>query len=267
MALKLHPVAPRQGLLWVHSALLTFVKHPIAFVGLFMAFLFGVLLLLVVPWVGGLMGMTLFPMLTLGYMIATRSALAGGKVNPLQLIDGLRAPPASRRRAQWLLCLGYALATVGVIEFAHWVDGGTFEQLQQAMARGDAQTQVQALLADPRLLDGMLVRFALAGMVSVPFWFAPALVHWAHQGLVQSLFTSTLAVWRAKAAFAVYSLAFAALLALAALLLGAIGGLLGARQLAGMLALPLGLVFSAVFYVSLWFGFADCFGAHQIEET
>ena len=40
-----------------------------------------------------------------------------------------------------------------------------------------------------------------------------------------------------------------------------------ARQLLGLLTLPIGLVFSAAFYVSLWFSFADTFGAAQGTST
>ncbi|MBN8510527.1 MAG: hypothetical protein J0L57_18190 [Burkholderiales bacterium] len=71
-----------------------------------------------------------------------------------------------------------------------------------------AQAEVDALLADPRLVQGMLVRFGLAALPSVPFWQAPPLVYWQGQGVAQALFSSTLALWRRKGAFAVYALAW-----------------------------------------------------------
>ena len=45
-----------------------------------------------------------------------------------------------------------------------------------------------------------------------------------------------------------------------ALLVMVVGMLTGARQALGMLTMPIGLVFSTVFYVSLWFSFTDTFG-------
>ena len=48
--------------------------------------------------------------------------------------------------------------------------------------------------------------------LSVPFWHAPALVHWSGMGIAQALFSSTLAVWRCTGAFVVYSLCWAALI-------------------------------------------------------
>jgi hypothetical protein len=182
----------------------------------------------------------------------------------LQLIAGLRHPDRARRRAQWLLCGGYAIASMTVIALADWADGGLFENLQRLISKtgadGKPSPQLEAVLADPRLAQGMLVRIGLAGLLSVPFWHAPALVYWGGQGLVQAMFTSTLALWRTRAAFTVYLLSWAGLMVGVALLVMAVGLLTGARQAMGLLTMPIGLVFSTVFYVSLWFSFTDTFG-------
>ena len=265
MGLRLHPVAPRQGFQWVRKGFALWARRPLAFVGLFTFFLFAILLLMaLVPVLGGMLGMALLPMLSLGFMIASRSAAAGGPVHALQLIEGLRHPDRAQRKAQWLLCGAYALASIVVITTADWVDGGLFEALQREMAAsgaGKPSAELEAILADPRLVQGMLVRLALAGLLSVPFWHAPALVHWGGQGALQALFTSTVALWRNRGAFTVYMLGWgAAMLAVAGLVV-LLGTLFGARQALGILTLPIGLVFSAAFYVSLWFSFADTFGA------
>ena len=239
-------------------------RRPLAFVGLFTFFLMTVLLLMaLVPVVGGALGMALLPMLSLGFMIASRSALQGGPVHALQLIDGLRHPQAAQRRAQWMLCGLYALGTMLVITLADWVDAGMFDELQRLMAQtGDAKTaaRIDAIIAAPELLQGMLLRFGLAGLLAVPFWHAAALVHWGGQGVVQALFTSSLALWRTRGAFSVYLLGWAGLMLAVALAVALIAMVTGARQILGVLTMPIGLVFSAAFYVSLWFSFTDTFG-------
>ena len=160
-----------------------------------------------------------------------------------------------------LTCCGlYALGTALVMWLSDWVDAGSFERLQEMLAKGEAaQAEVDALLADPRLTGGLIVRFGLAACLSVPFWHAPPLVYWQGQGVGQSLFSSTLALWRCRGAFVVYALAWAGVVlafgAVAALLFS----LLGARQLAGMAAMPAALIFSTVFYVSLLFTYEGCF--------
>jgi len=265
MGLRLHPVAPGQGWQWIRRGFALWWRRPIAFAGLFTFFFLSVLLLMVlVPVLGGPLGMALLPMLSLGFMVASRSTLAGGPAHALQLIAGLRHPDRSRRRSQWLLCGCYAVGSMTVIGLADWVDGGLFENLQrlisQSSADGKSSPQLDAILADPRLVQGMLVRVGLAGLLSMPFWHAPALVHWGGQSLVQALFTSTLALWRTRAAFAVYLLGWAGLMVGVALLVMVAAMLTGARQTLGLLTMPIGLVFSAVFYVSLWFSFTDTFG-------
>ncbi len=264
MGLRLLPVAPRQGWAWIRQALALWWRRPLALVGLFTFFLLSVLLLMaLVPVVGGALGMALLPMLSLGFMIASRSLAQGGPVHALQLIEGLRHPQPAQRRAQWLLCGLYALCTLLVITLADWVDDGMFDELQRLMAQGSdakAAARLEVILAAPQLLQGMLVRFGLAGLLAVPFWHAPALVHWGGQGLGQALFTSSLALWRTRAAFGVYLLGWAGLMLGVALAVALIAMLTGARQALGLLTMPIGLVFSAAFYVSLWFSFKDTFG-------
>lgn len=264
MGLRLHTVPARQGWQWVRQGFALWFRRPLAFIGLFTFFLMGILLLaLLLPVVGGLMGLALMPMLTLGYMVASRAALAGELVHPLQLVAGFRHPDRAQRRAQWLLCAGYALGSVVVIWAAQWVDGGLFDDLTRAMAErepGKPSTEIDAMLADPRLVQGMFVRLGLAGLLSVPFWHAPALVQWGGQSALQALFSSTLALWRARGAFTVYFLGWLVVMLGAAAALTTLAAVTGASQVLGMLAVPVGLVFSAAFYTSLWFSFNDSFG-------
>ncbi len=270
MGLRLHPVAARQGWDWIRQGFSLWLRRPLAFVGLLLFFLMTVLLLaMLVPVLGGLMGLALLPMLTLGFMLASRSALAKGPVHALQLIHGLRHADRQRRRAQWLLCLTYAAGSMLVISLSDWVDGGLFVQLQQLVAdqqSGKSTAAIDAILADPRLFNGMVVRLTLASLLSVPFWHAPALVHWGGQGALQALFSSSVAMWRARGAFLVYFLAWGGLMTAAALLVMLLAALSGSRQWLGILAMPLGLSVSGVFYVSLWFSFADSFGIDSTAD-
>jgi hypothetical protein len=142
------------------------------------------------------------------------------------------------------------------------VDGGRFETLLDAMSEESPDAaRISFLLQDPALLSGMLLRMVLASLLSVPFWHAPALVHWDGQSVAQSLFSSTVGCWRNKGAFAVFGLSWiAVILGFGVLLNTVFALLLDMPQLVAMAALPAGLLFSTVFYASLYFTFADCFG-------
>ena len=67
-------------------------------------------------------------------------------------------------------------------------------------------------------------------------------------------------VWRSKGAFFVYSMGWFGLIVLFGVVTALVLGLLGMAQMASMLGVPAGLVFSAVFYISLLFTFNDSFG-------
>lgn len=87
-------------------------------------------------------------------MIAARAARGGEPVHPGCFVEPLRAA-APRRNALLLLCGLYAFGTALVMWLSDWVDAGSFERLQEMLAKGEAaQAEVDALLADPRLTGG-----------------------------------------------------------------------------------------------------------------
>ena len=256
--MKLQIVAPSRGLDWVRRAFQVFVRQPLGFASLFAACLFVFLLLGLIPVVGTVALLVLPPAGSLLFMIASRLAAAGTGPMPAALME---LGGAGRTRLIALLKLGlvYAAATFFVFWLAGVIDGGALEAFFDALP--DAKTTPEsatARIADPRLQLGLLVRLVFAGALSVPFWHAPALIHWGGQGWAKSLFFSSVALWRNKGAFAVYGLAWMALwlLLLAIVSLGV--GLFGAQRFT-LVATPLTLVFSTVFYASLWFTFVDCF--------
>lgn len=264
MSLSLRSVPPRQGALWMRNGFRLFSRHPLAFSLMFVVFMAAAAIVSAIPVLGGIVVLAAVPLLGLGFMIASASALGGGPIHPGLFVSALRTDPA-RRRAQLVLCALFGAGTLAVMWLAHAVDGGAFVELQQLMASDAPQAKIDALLADPRLLDGLLVRFGLAALMSIPFWHAPALVHWGGQGAGQALFSSSLAVWRSKAAFLVCVLSWFGIVAVFGLVVALTLGLLGLRQLAGLVALPAGLIFSTVFYVSLVFMFDDSFDGTRLE--
>lgn len=260
MALALKSPAPARGARWIGDAWRLFMRRPLAFSALFAVFLLGAMVLSLLPFVGAVLQMMVLPLLSLGYMVASQAALLDDPVHPRAFIEPLKGDPA-KRRALVILCAIYALGALLVLVLADAASDGAWRRLQEAMAEGPAgQAKVAAILQEDGLFNGAITLTLLGAALSIPFWHAPALVHWGSQGVAQSLFSSTLAVWRAKGAFLVYGLGWFGLV----LLLGAgsalVLGLVGLHQYAGILVMPAALVFSAVFYVSLLFTFNDSFG-------
>ncbi len=266
MSLRILHATARDGATWVSRAFTLFLTKPIAFSALFALFLFTALVLLVLPYVGTVLLLMALPLLGLGFMIASRSAQAGGPVHAGQLLEPLRGGDdvARMRRKQLLaLCGVYALATVLVMLASDALDAGALARLQVLLASArtePAQKEIDALLSSADLQQGLLLRLGGTALLSVPFWHAPALVWWQGQGVAQALFSSTLACWRNRGAFLVYGLAWTLTIVLFAIVAGGLFALIGAPQLVSLAAVPAGLMFSTAFYVSLLFSYQGCFG-------
>ena len=259
MALSIRQAAPAEGMQWMRDAFRLFMRRPLPFTGMFVAFLVVALLVSIVPLAGGLLMLMSLPLLSLGFMLASRAARTDLPLHPGLFVEALRGE-RPRRNAVLTLCASYALGTMLIMTLSEWIDGGSFERLQQLMAKGDeGRAEMEAILADPSLVWGLVTRFGLAACLSVPFWHAPALVYWQGQGVGQALFSSTLALWRCKGAFLIYSLAWVAVILVFGAIAALVFSLFDARQMAGLIAMPAGLMFSTVFYVSLLFTYEGCF--------
>ena len=259
--MKLQLVPARQGLRWVRQGFAVFLRQPLGYAGLFATFMFSLFALALVPVVGPVVLLALLPLASLGFMIATQRALDGRFPLPRVFIEPFRNGRA-RQLAIVKLGLFYAAATWAILWFSDVVDGGALDALMQTQASAKASPDaLAAKLADPRLEAGVLLRFALLGLLAVPFWHAPALVHWGGQSAGKAMFFSCVACWRNKGAFLIYSATWFAVLLLFALIANLLFSAFGRTQLVPFVAMPASLVFSTVFYASLYFTFNDCFAA------
>lgn len=257
--MKLRQAAPRQGALWVRNGFRIFFRKPVAFAVLFASFLFGGLVFMLVPYVGGALLLVALPLATLGFMLGTQVALKGNSPTAAVFWQPLRVDKA-RRLALFKLGVIYAASTIAILWLADVVDEGKFDALQQLMANNKTPIEdIQKRLLDPQLQAGLAVRLGLASLLSLPFWHAPALIHWGAQGWAKAMFFSTVACWRNKGAFAVYGLVWVAVVLLFAALANSLFVALGMPRMVTAAALPAGLMFSTVFYASLFFSFVDCF--------
>ncbi len=265
--MKLLRVDAVEGASWVRRGFQLFFRHPLPFSAVFGAFLFVVFALTLVPLAGSVLLLALLPLGSLGFMIASRDALQGRVPTPRVFVDPLRGP-RGRRLALLRLGLIYAAASLAIIWLSDAADGGALERLMQTLSDGEAGADdVRRALADPALELGVLLRFGLAALLSIPFWHAPALVHWAGQGVAQSLFSSWVACWRNKGAFAVFALVWGAIVLAFAVVANVVAALLGMPQFVAFAAVPATLLLSTVFYASIWFSFAGCFGPDDVPPV
>lgn len=264
MQLHLQDVPARNGRLWIRHGFKVFQRQPLALAGLFGLFLFAGFVVVLIPGIGLLVTMASLPLLSLGFMLATHLVLQKKTPTVSVFVQPLKLTP-ERRRSQLMLCFGYAGAMLVIGLLADWIDGGSTRELQQLIADNADNEAITNAATDPRLFWGLATRLGLMGLLSVPYWHAPALIHWGGQGVAQALFSSTLALWRNKAAFLLNMLLWAGLLMAVASSVSLVFGVLGLAQFAPVVLMTTGLIMSTVFYASLYFSFVDCFmfGAPQ----
>ena len=225
--------------------------------GLFGVLLMAMLVAQLLPWIGPLLFWASLPLVTLGFMLGTQQTLQGKYPTPQVFIAPMRGPHA---RALWKLGALYAITMFVVAGVYTLIDGGRSEALQIAATSGKATPEsVAALLSDARLQLGFLWFAGAAALLSLPFWHAPALVYWGGQSVGKAMFFSTVACWRNRWAFAVYGLTGFAAILVFAVVSSLLFALLGQPNMAAVAMMPAVLMFTAVFYTSLFFTFADCF--------
>jgi hypothetical protein len=258
--MKLQLVAPRQGFVWVRNAFRVFGRQPLGFAALFATCVFVLLLLGIVPVVGTVAALALPPAGSLLFMIASRRVVEGRTAMPGSIAE-LAAAGRMRLVALVKLGLAYAAGTFVLFWLAGVLDGGALAAFLESLPDERTTSETAALrVADPRVQLGVILRLTFAAALSIPFWHAPALVHWGGHGWAKSLFFSSVAVWRNKGAFAVYGLAWLGVWLLLLPLVSIAVGVLGVQRFA-LVATPLTLAYLTLFYASLWFTFADCFSS------
>ena len=257
--MKLQLVSPRQGFVWVQRAFQVCARQPLGFAALLATCLFVMLLLGIVPIVGTAVVLALPPAGSLIFMIASRRVVEGRTAMPGSIAE-LAASGRARLVALVKLGIADAAATYVLVWIAGILDGGALVSFLASFDERTTGEQAVTRVTDPRLQLGLILRLTFTAALSIPFWHAPALVHWGGHGWAKSLFFSSVGIWRNKGAFTAYSIAWLALWMLLLPIVSIAVGLLGAQRFA-LVAMPLTLAYATLFYASLWFTFADCFSS------
>lgn len=267
MRLTLHSVPASQGLRWIAQGWTVFRRAPLAFSALLALYLLGVMVGSLVPVLGAIVAVGALPLMSLVYMLHSHQSLQQRPLGWALWAQPFKLSP-QRTRSQLALGALYVLGMVGVMVLAHLADGGALQSLQDAMLAippdaKDAQAQAEALvvaaLQDAAFVQGVLLRTLGALLLSVPFWHAPALIHWGGQSALQALFSSTLGLWQNRNAFLLNGLGWLGVMLSGFLVLALASALVGSPALMQVLVMPATLLVGSVFYASLYFMFVDSF--------
>jgi hypothetical protein len=274
-SIRIRRVPASAGLRWIRLALRAFGRQPGGFLGMFGLYMLCLLLLTIPltllvplaeaihlgPSVVGSLTLVAMPLLSLAFMLSTEAVTNDLRIRPALLFAPLRAPGAMRRS---LLAIGLAYFGVFLLAWVggNGIDGG--ESVKWFVANTMVQPDGTKLPATPTPLSDtgravMLLKMAIVALGSIPLWHAPALVLWGRYGAAKAMFASVVAMWRTRAALAVFGIAWFALSLTVVVGLALLSLVLGKSVVFLLIAVMLSWAFSALFYVTLWFGFIDTF--------
>jgi len=213
---------------------------------------------MMLPAAAALMVVTLLPLLSLGFMLATEDVLNDLPLRPTVFRTPLTMTPAARRA---LLTIGlvYLAASLLVVFFADFVDGGEARRWMETLMtpRTDGKMPEVPPLSGVGTVVLMFKIFGMA-LVSIPLWHAPALVHWGRQGAAQAMFSSIVSIWRTRGAFLVFGLGWFAVF-LVFMTMISIGAAVFGAVAVSLAATTCLVALTAAFYVSTWYCFVDTF--------
>ncbi|MBU1236416.1 MAG: hypothetical protein KJ634_10440 [Gammaproteobacteria bacterium] len=181
----------RRGLFWLINSFRVFRANPPLVTALTMAYMFLIVSINLLPYVGPFLLPLALPTLVVILANGCRAIQRGGGVGSVALTFGLR-----KRRVE-LVRLGglHLLGSIAILVAISLVGG---EPLSLA-TRGEP--------VDPDTMIATMIKFMVVALpVIAAFWFAPLLTAWDDVLPTKSVFFSFVASWRNWRAFVVYSL-------------------------------------------------------------
>ncbi|GIZ52921.1 BPSS1780 family membrane protein [Noviherbaspirillum aridicola] len=246
-------IEARAGWLWVKQGFALFRKQPAEMSTVFLAYMFLMLAIGILPLLGQILPILLIPVFSMSFMQACALIEQGKKVYPTVLLTGFRTPAFRRLLLLGALYIAGAVAAVGASAL---VDDGVFWQVMSGSRQVDEETVRNSNMSGAMMLAALAwTPFAMA------FWHAAPLIVWHRMGVGKAVFYSFFAVKRAGRAFVVYGLAWVLVGVILPAVVTSIIALLLARPLVVMLVLlPLSLILTVVMYCSFYPTYTQMFG-------
>lgn len=258
--MKLNLVSHKEATTWIRQGFWLFKQNPLGFLMLVFMYIFFAQLSILIPVIGVFVVLLVTPALSLGFMTACRQAIQKERILPTAYLAAFRLPSALARKRILQLGLIYT-ACILILSFlaSLIVD---FEAILPLLTSDQAPSA-----------DAMQQLYTLAfvgGLLYIPIamlmWFAPLLVAWAEMPLMQAIFSSWLACWSNRGAFAYYLLIWSIVLVAIPILIGGMLEALGLDSIASYVVAPISMGGLTIMYCSFFATWKGCFTDNSIEQ-
>jgi hypothetical protein len=244
------------GWLWVKQGFGLFRKQPGALSTLFICYMFAMLIIGILPFIGQVLPVIMVPVFAMAFMQACRHIDSGKLVFPNLLLTGLRKPVMQPLFRLGLLYLLVAIVAIGASSL---VDGGIFWQLITGQIDGQSE-----LIANSNMGGAMLLAIAIYIPAAMAFCFAAPLIGWQKMTVGKAIFFSFFAVWRSARAFMVFAAAWFSLSVIGSQVVML---LFGRSETAMMVMLPLSAMLTLVMHCSFYASYRQIFGAPEDDAA
>ncbi|QVL47406.1 MAG: hypothetical protein KFB96_17050 [Thiocapsa sp.] len=161
------------GWLWITEAWQLFKAQPGAWIGAVVLFYIILILLSIVPWVGGLAVTILTPMLSAGLVIGAHRQSREGRFEISHLFAGVSQSPGPLA----LVGLVYLLLAFGIVIVAGLLFAAVFASMGSTMDLSTMDpNDIGIVFANPMILLPVLVAMLLGIPLAMAMFFAPSLV-------------------------------------------------------------------------------------------
>jgi hypothetical protein len=241
------PLPAGRGWAWIADGWALFKERPWAWIGALVLVYLILILLSLVPWVGGLAVTIVQPILTAGLMIGAHAQLTGGRFEVGHLFAGFQVHAgrlALLGLVYLLLAIGVGVVTaLGFLLVLQLTGGLALEPtLVFPEDPGPILLPMQAPM-EPVFLIPVLIGLLIGVTVTMVMLFAPALVALNAVPVLRALKLSFLGCLKNVLPFLVFGLA-----ALGLLLLGSLPMMLGLLVVVPVLVIALYMAYRDIFY-------------------
>lgn len=258
--MKLNLVNHKEAITWVRQGFWLFKQNPLGFLMLVFMYIFFAQLAILIPVIGVFIVLLLTPALSIGFMTACRQAIQKERILPTAYLAAFRLPsPLARKRVLQLGLIYTACILILSFLASLIVD---FEALLPLLT----SDQAPSAEAMQQLYKLVFVGGLLYLPIAMLMWFAPLLVAWAEMPLTQAIFSSWMACWSNRGAFAYYLLIWSIVLVAAPMLIGGMIEALGFGSVASYVVAPLSMAGLTVMYCSFFATWKGCFTDNNIEQ-
>lgn len=258
--MKLNLVNHKEAITWIRQGFWLFKQNPLGFLMLVFMYIFFAQLAILIPVIGVFVVLLLTPALSIGFMTACRQAIQKERILPTAYLAAFRLPsPLARKRVLQLGLIYTACILILSFVASLIVD---FELLLPLMT----SDQVPNADTIQQLYKLVVVGGLLYLPVAMLMWFSPLLVAWAEMPVMQAIFSSWLACWSNRAAFAYYIFIWSTVLIALPMLIGGIFDGLGLGAMASYVVAPLSMAGLTVMYCSFFATWKGCFTDNNIEQ-